>query len=108
MQSFVDRFRYNSKRASLAQDRIKKINRIKKIDKPTNSASHVKISFKTKRPTEVNILEVENLSIGYDFPLLENITFEMKGFEKNLNNLFAESRTLETEIQNNLKGLRYE
>ena len=82
LQSFVDRFRYNSKRASLAQDRIKKINRIKKIDKPTNSASHVKISFKTKRPTEVNILEVENLSIGYDFPLLENITFEMKGFEK--------------------------
>ena len=27
---------------------------------------------------------------------------------ENLNKLFSESRTLETEIQNNLKGLRYE
>jgi len=27
---------------------------------------------------------------------------------ENLNKLFAESRTLETDIQNNLKGLRYE
>jgi len=27
---------------------------------------------------------------------------------ENLNRLFSESRTLETEIQNNLKGLRYE
>ena len=38
----------------------------------------------------------------------EDFDAKMKGFEKNLNNLFAESRTLETEIQNNLKGLRYE
>ncbi len=33
---------------------------------------------------------------------------KMKGFEENLSKLFAESRELETEIQNNLKGLRYE
>lgn len=82
LQSFVDRFRYNAKRASIAQDRVKKINRIKKIDKPTLTKSHVKIGFKTKRPTEVHILEVEDLSIGYDFPLLEHITFKMRGYEK--------------------------
>ncbi|MBI9009405.1 MAG: ABC-F family ATP-binding cassette domain-containing protein [Tenericutes bacterium] len=82
LQSFVDRFRYNSKRASIAQDRVKKINRIKKIEKPTNSASHVKIAFKTKRPTDVYILEVEDLSIGYDKPLLEHINFKMRGYEK--------------------------
>ena len=33
---------------------------------------------------------------------------KMKNFEENLNKLFAESKALETEIQNNLKGLRYE
>ena len=33
---------------------------------------------------------------------------KMKGFEENLNKLFAESKTLETEIQNNFRGLRYE
>src|SRR5574344_379440 len=31
---------------------------------------------------------------------------KMNGFEENLNKLFAESRTLETEIQNNLKELK--
>jgi ATP-binding cassette subfamily F protein 3 len=82
LQSFVDRFRYNSKRASIAQDRVKKINRIKKIGKPTNSSSHVKIAFKTKRPTDVHILEVEDLSIGYDKPLLKNINFKIRGNEK--------------------------
>ena len=33
---------------------------------------------------------------------------KMKGFEDNLNKLFAEGKTLETEIQNNLKSLNYE
>lgn len=33
---------------------------------------------------------------------------KMKTFEINLSSLFAESKTLEMEIQNNLKGLRYE
>ena len=32
LQSFVDRFRFNSKRASIAQDRVKKINRMVKIN----------------------------------------------------------------------------
>lgn len=82
LQSFVDRFRYNSKRASLAQDRVKKINRIKKIDRPTNSQRHVNLTFKSKRPTDVHILEVENLSIGYDKPLIENINFKMRGYDK--------------------------
>lgn len=38
----------------------------------------------------------------------EEFEAKIKGFEENLNNLFSQSRTLETEIQNNLKGLRYE
>ena len=33
---------------------------------------------------------------------------KMKTFESNLSELFAEGKTLELEIQNNLKGLRYE
>lgn len=33
---------------------------------------------------------------------------KMKMFESNLSELFAESKTLELEIQNNLKGLKYE
>lgn len=38
----------------------------------------------------------------------EEFEAKIQGFEENLNKLFAEGKTLETEIQNNLKGLRYE
>lgn len=38
----------------------------------------------------------------------EEFSAKMKNFEDNLIKLFEESRTLETEIQNNLKGLLYE
>lgn len=38
----------------------------------------------------------------------EEFTAKMKTFESNLANFFAESKMLEMEIQNNLKGLNYE
>lgn len=38
----------------------------------------------------------------------EEFTTKMNGFESNLKTLFAESKVLEKEIQENLKGLRYE
>jgi type I restriction enzyme M protein len=38
----------------------------------------------------------------------EEFTGKLKGFEENLKGLFAESKVLEKEIENNLKGLRYE
>lgn len=82
LQSFVDRFRYKATKAKSAQDRIKKINRIERIELPNQSSSHLKVSFATKRPTNVHILNVEDLAIGYEKPLIKNISFKMRGFEK--------------------------
>jgi len=82
LQSFVDRFRYNSKKATLAQDRVKKINRIDKINMPTKSNRRVKMSFDQKRATADIILEAVNLSIGYDKVLSKDINFTMRGFDK--------------------------
>jgi len=83
LQSFIDRFRYNAKRASLAKDRAKKIERIDKIDKPTLSKKRVVLDFKSKRPTREIILEAKNLAIGYGkTPLLSDINFTMRGFDK--------------------------
>ena len=48
---------------------------------------------------------------SYEFvlnPIRFKDTLKMKGFEDNLNNLFAEGKTLESEIMNNLKNLNYE
>lgn len=38
----------------------------------------------------------------------EEFNVKLKGFENNLKGLFAESKELEKEIENNLKGLKYE
>ncbi|PKK94651.1 MAG: ABC transporter ATP-binding protein, partial [Tenericutes bacterium HGW-Tenericutes-5] len=82
LQSFVDRFRYKATKAKSAQDRIKKINRIERIELPNRTANHLNINFKTKRPTNAYILELNDLSIGYDKPLISNINMKMRGFEK--------------------------
>lgn len=82
LQSFIDRFRYNSKRASLAKDRQKKIDRIEKMDKPHLSKRKIKLQFDEKRATRDIILEAKNLSIGYETPLLQDISFHMRGFDK--------------------------
>ncbi len=82
LQSFVDRFRYNSKRASIAQDRVKKINRMVKLEKPTSSTRLVKMAFENKRVTSDIILEAKGLAIGYDFAILKNINFSMRGYDK--------------------------
>lgn len=38
----------------------------------------------------------------------QEFTAKLKGFDENLQGLFAESKVLEKEIENNLKGIRYE
>ena len=48
------------------------------------------------------------VKIEYTDISAEEFTAKMKTFESNLEELFAKSKTLEIEIQNNLKGLKYE
>lgn len=81
LQSFVDRFRYKATKAKSAQDRIKKIARIERIEKPTMSQSHVRFQFRTKRPTEAIILECNQLLFGYQKALHRPLDFAMRGFE---------------------------
>ena len=49
-----------------------------------------------------------DVKIEYTDITLEEFTAKMNGFKSNLKNLFAESKELETEIQNQLEGLKYE
>ena len=83
LQSFIDRFRYNAKKASLAKDREKKLDRIDRIDKPTVSKRKVKMKLVGKRTTTDIILEAKKLSIGYpNNVLLKDVSFTMRGYEK--------------------------
>lgn len=83
LQSFIDRFRYNSKKASLAKDREKKLGRIDRIDKPTVTKRKVTMHLQGKRTTTDIILEAKKLSIGYpNNVLLKDVSFTMRGYEK--------------------------
>ena len=66
----------------MAKDRQKKIDRIEKFDKPQLSKKQVKMKFEDKRATREIILDAKNLSIGYETPLISNINFTMRGYEK--------------------------
>jgi len=83
LQSFIDRFKYNSKRASIAKDREKKIQRIDKIDKPHLSKQKVKLEFEGRRTTREIILRAKDVAIGYNnIPILSHINFTMRGYDK--------------------------
>ncbi|MFA5290537.1 MAG: ABC-F family ATP-binding cassette domain-containing protein [Candidatus Izemoplasmatales bacterium] len=82
LQSFVDRFRYKAKLASMAQDRVKKIERMEKLHMPKRTSRHLSLEFSTRRPTDAVILRAEHLAIGYDTPLIDNIRFTMRGHDK--------------------------
>jgi ATP-binding cassette subfamily F protein 3 len=82
LQSFVDRFRYKASKAKSAQDRIKKLNRIDRINLPKQDKQHLNVAFSPNRPTDAPILEITNLVIGYDKALTVPISMQMRGREK--------------------------
>ncbi len=82
LQSFVDRFRYKATKAKQAQDRIKKIARMDKIQKPKQTKRSLQVDFQTGRPTDAVILEIDKLTIGYDKPLQSNLSFALRGYDK--------------------------
>ncbi len=82
LQSFVSRFRFNAKRASIAQDRLKKISKIKVVDVPKSKNKQIRLSFSEKRPTKEVVISAKNLNIGYDKTIVKDISFVMRGTDK--------------------------
>jgi len=84
LQDFVDRFRYKASKAKQAQAFIKKIDRMEvhKISIEHNSST-VRITMPEVERLKKTILNVDNLSIGYnDKPLVSDLDFIVKGGEK--------------------------
>ncbi|MFZ2310809.1 MAG: ABC-F family ATP-binding cassette domain-containing protein [Patescibacteria group bacterium] len=84
LQKFVDRFRYKDSKAKQAQAFIKKIDRMEvhKISIEHN-ASSVRITMPDVVKLKKTILNVDNLSIGYNHqPLVTDLDFIVKGGEK--------------------------
>ncbi|KAM7534993.1 hypothetical protein Aperf_G00000103645 [Anoplocephala perfoliata] len=75
IQVFIDRFRYNAKRASLVQSRIKALERMPKLVPPEKPAKVVFKLPECEKLTQQPLVQLENVSFHYtpDAPLLENV-----------------------------------
>jgi type I restriction enzyme M protein len=87
------------------QQIIDTFNHKKSLDDFSVVVSYDKIKQKNYSLSAGQYFEVK---IEYVDITAEEFEVKMKGFEENLSRLFAEGIELETEIQNNIKGLRYE
>jgi ATP-binding cassette, subfamily F, member 3 len=66
MQEFVDKFRYNAKRASLVQSRIKSIERETTVDAVEEEVSF-SFSFFDAGQLGRPIIQIEGVTFGYDY-----------------------------------------
>jgi len=74
MQAFIDRFRYNAKRAKMAQSRIKKLERMDVVSEVINDPAVV-MQFLEPEPLQPPILQFNDAAFGYtpDKTLFRNL-----------------------------------
>lgn len=83
LQKFVDRFRYKDSKAKQAQAFIKKIDKLE-IHKISieHTASTVRINLPTVERLKKTVLNLDNLTIGYQKELISDLDFIVKGGER--------------------------
>lgn len=83
LQKFVDRFRYKDSKAKQAQAFIKKIDRLE-VHKISieHTASTVRINLPIIERLKKTVLNLDNLTIGYQKELVSDLDFIIKGGER--------------------------
>lgn len=82
LKGIADRFRYKPNKASMALSKLKQIERMVKIDKPSKANNRTFISsFQPKVESYRDVLKVKDLCIGYD-KVLGNINFSLERVER--------------------------
>ena len=81
MQEFVDRFRFNAKKASLVQSRIKAIEREEVVDAVTEEVNKFNFVFLDPGPLGRPVIQIEGVSFGYSPQklLFENVHMGIDG-----------------------------
>lgn len=77
MQRFIEFYRFKPRFVNRVHDREKKLEHMKKIDAPYQEKKTLKIHFKGDSLKNKELLEVKSLSIGYDYPLIDDISFSL-------------------------------
>jgi len=79
IQSFIDKFRFNAKRASLVQSRIKAIERMEVLDEVADDPKW-RFEFPDPGPLALPVLQVDDVTFGYAAerpPLLRRANFSV-------------------------------
>jgi ATP-binding cassette subfamily F protein 3 len=79
VKGFIDRFRYNSKKSSLVQSRIKYLEKIKKVEAVISEDPNYHFEFSAPEQVRPPIIRVDNGVFGYtkDDVLLHNLNFSV-------------------------------
>ncbi len=82
-ERFIERFRYKNTKAKQVQSRIKQLEKLEKIELPTEFESNIKIRFPEPPRSTIHPVELENLSKSYgNLEVLKNIDFKIERGEK--------------------------
>ena len=70
MEALIEKFRYKASKAAFAQSKIKYLERMDKIDDPQKADTQsFTAHFQCARNGGKNVVEFDNLTVGYDHPL---------------------------------------
>lgn len=82
LKRFIEFYKPKPRFVARAKDREKKLQHMKKIDKPYQEKKGLKINFSGDVYEGKEILNVQNLSIGFNEPLINNINFSLYGKDR--------------------------
>lgn len=66
LSALIEKFRYKKSKAAFAQSKIKYLDRMEKIEDSKSDKSRIKAHFSSARKGGERVLEVEDLTIGYE------------------------------------------
>lgn len=76
LSALIEKFRYKASKAAFAQSKIRYLDRMEKIEDSREDRSQIHATFTSGRKGGNRVLEVENLTVGYDHPLC-TVSFEL-------------------------------
>lgn len=69
MEELIEKFRYKKNKAAFAQSKIKYLDRMERIEDPKSNEKSFNARFVPNVKGGKRVLEVQDLTIGYDQPL---------------------------------------
>lgn len=69
LEALIEKFRYKKDKAKFAQSKIKYLDRLEKIEKPSSDQKNFKATLSSRLRGGKEVLKLDQLVIGYDHPL---------------------------------------